>query len=461
MRRMGARVVDALIVLLLIAGTGVVTLMIGVSPVGTALLVAVGYEVGLVRWRGQTVGKMVVGIEVLQAESGRPLGWRDAAVRCLVLVTPFVLPHLVPHLLLLAWWFGVVVAFSAKWHPGRQGWHDRAARSVVVVAERRQTASALGQVRLLEIGQERAAGLGAVAASPLVGVWGKSILVLPLLVWYGIEHVDRSTLTSTLARMVPVLLLVTSRWLPSRLRRWGVGGSVVVLLYPWFPDLSRLPRVTNADLGSWYAPFLTPWDLALDLIVGMLDIAVGGAVLMLVASVLIVGLRHRAIVKYLRTDTTIPDGPEGWSQRLKARGVDLLGVLVLIWVLGRWWGISYVLWVQIPVWAFVYETVQAAVSPRWGTIGKRLMALRVVTMHGTDPSRWQAYARALALYGPVILLTQLAITVCSLLGVTAEVLVPAVTIVTVWVMVLHPQGRGFHDLLAETRVVDVAAKGQS
>ena len=51
--------VDALIVLLLIAGTGVVALMIGVSPVGTALLVAVGYEVGLVRWRGQTVGKMV------------------------------------------------------------------------------------------------------------------------------------------------------------------------------------------------------------------------------------------------------------------------------------------------------------------------------------------------------------------------------------------------------------------
>ena len=135
---------------------------------------------------------MVMGIEVLQAESGRTLGWRHAAVRCLVLVTPFLLPHLAPHLLLLAWWFGVVVAFSAKWHPGRQGWHDRAARSVVVVAERRQKASVLGQVRLLEISQERAGGLGAVAASPLVGVWGKSILVLPLLVWYGLEHVDRS-----------------------------------------------------------------------------------------------------------------------------------------------------------------------------------------------------------------------------------------------------------------------------
>ena len=235
----------------------------------------------------------------------------------------------------------------------------------------------------------------------------------------------------------------------------------MVLLYSWLPDLSRVARITDADLGSWYAPFLTPWDLALDLIVGTLDIAVGGAVLMIVASLLIVSLRYRAIVRYLRTDTTIPDDSEGWNRRLKARGVDWLGVFVLVWVLGRWWGGGYVLWVQMPVWAFFYETVQAAVFPRWGTIGKRLMALRVVTMHGTDPSRWQACARALALYGPVILLTQLAITVCSLLGFTAEFLVPAVTIVTVWVMVLHPQGRGFHDVLAETRVVDLAAKGQS
>ena len=335
---------------------------------------------------------MVMGIEVLQAESGRTLGWRHAAVRCLVLVTPFVLPHLAPHLLLLAWWFGVIVAFSAKWHPGRQGWHDRAARSVVVVAERRQKASVLGQVRLLEIGQERAGRLGAVAASPLVGVWGKSILVLPLLVWYGIEHVDRSTLTKTLFAAVPVLLFA-SRRSGSGLWRWSVGGSVAVLLYSWFPDLSRLPRITAADLGSWYAPFLTPWDLALDLIVGMVDMAVGGAVLMIVASVLIVGLRYQAIVRYLGNDAVIPDDSEGRNRRLKARGVDLLGVLVLIWVLGRWWGISYVLWVQIPVWAFVYETVQAALFPRWGTIGKRLMALQVVTMHGADPSRWQACAR--------------------------------------------------------------------
>jgi uncharacterized RDD family membrane protein YckC len=72
--------------------------------------------------RGQTVGKMALGIAVRDARTGTRLGfWRGvgryyvAFVCLLLLVVPYVLDNLAP-----------------LWRRRNQAWHDRAARSVVV-----------------------------------------------------------------------------------------------------------------------------------------------------------------------------------------------------------------------------------------------------------------------------------------------------------------------------------------
>lgn len=75
-------------------------------------------------WRGQTVGKLALGIAVADAEHGRGIGYPRAALRYLVtfvLSLPFffLVPALIDHL-------------APLWDPRRQAWHDRVARSVVV-----------------------------------------------------------------------------------------------------------------------------------------------------------------------------------------------------------------------------------------------------------------------------------------------------------------------------------------
>ncbi|HUZ43810.1 MAG TPA: RDD family protein [Acidimicrobiales bacterium] len=72
--------------------------------------------------RGQTVGKMAMGIAVRDARTGRPIGfWRAfgrywiTVVFSLVLYLPYVLDSLSP-----------------LWDARRQSWHDKVARSVVI-----------------------------------------------------------------------------------------------------------------------------------------------------------------------------------------------------------------------------------------------------------------------------------------------------------------------------------------
>lgn len=74
--------------------------------------------------RGQTVGKRVAGIKVVDAVEGGVIGPGRAAVRRL-LYNAFFVMFVIP---------GVINVLSPLWDPRRQAWHDKAVNSLVVKA---------------------------------------------------------------------------------------------------------------------------------------------------------------------------------------------------------------------------------------------------------------------------------------------------------------------------------------
>ncbi|MGH9018597.1 MAG: RDD family protein [Acidimicrobiales bacterium] len=95
-------------------------------PVWEAVAVAVVVDLGYFAFldgsrRGQTVGKMTMGITVVDATTGGPLGAGRALLR---------------RALFLATYFGLILfvlnALSPLWDPRRRAWHDKLARSSVV-----------------------------------------------------------------------------------------------------------------------------------------------------------------------------------------------------------------------------------------------------------------------------------------------------------------------------------------
>lgn len=131
--RVGARLIDW--VLLILAGL-VLTLVFGEVRWGEPfvvpgwlrvanLLLSVVYEVLLVALTGQTIGKRVVGIRVVDATTGALPDLGQAARRAL----PNVL-GLIPYLGSLA----PLLYLRALYHPRRQGFHDAFASTIVVRA---------------------------------------------------------------------------------------------------------------------------------------------------------------------------------------------------------------------------------------------------------------------------------------------------------------------------------------
>ena len=83
------------------------------------------YELPLTAVRGQTVGKMLTGTQVVRAADGAVPGWGRAAARWGVLYLPMLVPIIGVPLALL-------VGASPLFDPCRRGWHDKAAGTVVV-----------------------------------------------------------------------------------------------------------------------------------------------------------------------------------------------------------------------------------------------------------------------------------------------------------------------------------------
>lgn len=95
---------------------------------GTMLMVlflAIAYEVTLTAIRGQTVGKMAVGIRVARADNGDVPGWGKSIIR-------WALPNLMCLIPIIGWVGGLLTYISLTWDDRRQGWHDKAGATVVI-----------------------------------------------------------------------------------------------------------------------------------------------------------------------------------------------------------------------------------------------------------------------------------------------------------------------------------------
>ena len=87
------------------------------------IVIAVLYQIVLIALWGWTVGKLAVGIRVVRVNDGRAPGWVKSIVRYIVINLPF-----------LSW----LVQMSPLFYDSRQGWHDRAASTIVIRRPRRK-----------------------------------------------------------------------------------------------------------------------------------------------------------------------------------------------------------------------------------------------------------------------------------------------------------------------------------
>ena len=107
-RRVGATVLDLIVVVVVLAGTHTVILFL---PVWLA------YHVGMWNWKGTTIGGMVFGLKVVRL-SGQPLNFVVALVRSLFSI-------------LSAMVMGLGF-FWAGWTKDKQSWHDLIAGTTIV-----------------------------------------------------------------------------------------------------------------------------------------------------------------------------------------------------------------------------------------------------------------------------------------------------------------------------------------
>ena len=136
--RFAARLVDGL---LLAVPSVLVTLAVvdlDADPIevpfwirAATLLLAAVYEIAFVALTGQTLGKRLLGIQVVDVTTGRPPRLDGATIRYLVPSVPALLPEIGAVIT-------IAIFLSATWSPTRQGWHDRAAATVVVRAASRR-----------------------------------------------------------------------------------------------------------------------------------------------------------------------------------------------------------------------------------------------------------------------------------------------------------------------------------
>ena len=144
-KRLVARIIDialVAIILAIFAIAGIVGLLAipeaGEEAAGALILLGFGgavlvflifliYEPALIATRGQTVGKMMMGIKVVRAEDGGLPGWGKAIGR-------WILPGLVFLIPFAGWFLHMLVYLSLVWDDRRQGWHDKMGTTVVITA---------------------------------------------------------------------------------------------------------------------------------------------------------------------------------------------------------------------------------------------------------------------------------------------------------------------------------------
>ena len=87
--------------------------------------VGVLYEVIMIALKGQTLGKMATSIKVVRADNGQLPGWGKAIGRWIIPTVLGVIPF-------VGWLLSLLVYISLLWDRARQGWHDKAAGTLVI-----------------------------------------------------------------------------------------------------------------------------------------------------------------------------------------------------------------------------------------------------------------------------------------------------------------------------------------
>lgn len=139
-RRLSARIVDMVIFIVFAIIVGVATSGTGDAsdestevPLGLILLfiaVSLIYEIWMIAARGQTLGKMAVGIKVIRIDNGGSPGLNTSFSR-------WVLPGIfgaIGAFLQVVGLVSVLIYLSLLWGKNRQGWHDMLAKTLVVKA---------------------------------------------------------------------------------------------------------------------------------------------------------------------------------------------------------------------------------------------------------------------------------------------------------------------------------------
>ncbi len=121
--RAAASLIDLVITVIAIAA---LTLLFHSGGLPLAYFLATGHNVVFVGLRGQTVGKMALGLQVINSRGSPPSFWR-------VLLREVVGKTISGIFMLGYLW--------VAWHPEKRGWHDSIAGTYVVRKHRRPTAS--------------------------------------------------------------------------------------------------------------------------------------------------------------------------------------------------------------------------------------------------------------------------------------------------------------------------------
>lgn len=137
-RRVVAQIIDQFVVLMPVVAF---VLLIGIRSaddladqafaVNVAVVVsAFAYEFAMIARWGRTLGKFALGTQVVRVDTGGPLLWWSAAIRALVPLAAGVIPG-------AGMFLSLLIYATAFWDRRHQGWHDRAAGTIVVLHIRR------------------------------------------------------------------------------------------------------------------------------------------------------------------------------------------------------------------------------------------------------------------------------------------------------------------------------------
>jgi len=138
-QRLVARLVDAVIVISVVTVLGVVAE--GRARAAGGLVLAALYEIILVSRRGQTVGKMALGIRIVDRSTGSRPSVGQAVTRWLAVAAGSLVALVVPAVGTIAAVYTVVVLVPVLGPPLHLGLHDRAARTIVTSERRRRAFS--------------------------------------------------------------------------------------------------------------------------------------------------------------------------------------------------------------------------------------------------------------------------------------------------------------------------------